>query len=46
MMKAALQMIRNPLDRSGILLPQKSMPIGDFCGGRFCGSRSDLAEIV
>jgi hypothetical protein len=22
------------------------MPIRDFCGGRFCGSRSDLAETV
>jgi hypothetical protein len=26
--------------------PQKSTPIGDFYGGRFCGSRSDLAEAV
>jgi hypothetical protein len=27
-----------------ILSPQKSMPSWDFCGGCFCGSRSDLAE--
>jgi hypothetical protein len=29
-----------------ILSPKKSMPIRDFCGGRFPGSQSDLAETV
>jgi hypothetical protein len=26
--------------------PRKSISINDFCGGCFCGSRSDLAETV